>query len=80
LPRLLQRLSERALRQGQMAVNSILRDWIKGQMTAVECGILYFEAVFLPYMLTRDGRPLIERVADLLPEAEEDRVVALLGR
>ena len=29
-----------ALRQGHVAVNSILRDWIKGQMTAIECGIL----------------------------------------
>jgi hypothetical protein len=47
-----------ALRQGQIAVNSILRDWIKGQVTAVESGILSFEAVFLPYMLTADGRPL----------------------
>jgi hypothetical protein len=32
---------------GHIAVNSILRDWIKGQVTAVECGILSFEAVFL---------------------------------
>jgi hypothetical protein len=54
-----------ALRQGQVAVNSILRDWIKGQVTAVECGILSFEAVFLPYMLTADGRPLVERMTEL---------------
>ena len=51
-----------AMRIGSMAVYSICRDWIKGQVTAVECGILSFEAVFLPYMLTSDGRPLIERV------------------
>jgi hypothetical protein len=69
-----------ALRQWHVAANSILRDWIKGQMTAVESGILSFEAVFLPYMLTRDGRPLIEQVADLLPEAEGEKVVALPGR
>lgn len=31
-----------ALRQGHVAVNSILRDWIKGQVTAVETGILSF--------------------------------------
>ena len=57
------------LAQGHIAVNSILRDWIKGQLTAVECGLMSFEAVFLPYMLTSDGRPLIERVeeAKLLP-------------
>lgn len=61
-----------ALRQGLIAVNSILRDWVKGQVTAIECGVLSFEAVFMPYMLTGDGRPLIERVqeAKLLPPPE----------
>jgi hypothetical protein len=59
-----------ALAQGLIAVNSILRDWIKGQITAVECGILSFEAVFLPYAITDDGRPLIDRLSEtkLLPE------------
>jgi hypothetical protein len=60
-----------------VAVNSILRDWIKGQVTAVESGILSFEAIFMPYMLTADGRPLIERVAELLPKPEEQKVVQL---
>lgn len=71
-----------ALRQGHIAVNSILRDWIKGQVTAVECGILSFEAVFTPYMLTSDGRPLIERLAEsgLLPKPQEPKVVALPHR
>jgi hypothetical protein len=54
-----------ALRQGHIAVNSILRDWIKGQVTAVECGILSFESVFLPYMLTADGRPLLDRIREM---------------
>lgn len=54
-----------ALRQGQVAINSILRDWVKGQITAVECGILSFEAVFMPYMLTDDGRPVYERISQL---------------
>lgn len=53
---------QRALRQGHIAVNSILRDWIKGQVTAVECGVLSFEAVFMPYMLTKDGRLLKDRL------------------
>lgn len=59
----------KALRQGQIAVNSILRDWVKGQVVAVECGLMSFEAVFMPHMLTSDGRPLIERVqeAKMLP-------------
>jgi hypothetical protein len=62
-----------ALQQGHIAVNSILRDWIKGQVTAVECGILSFEAVFMPYMLGRDGRTLMEHVElqNLLPAPQE---------
>ncbi len=65
----------KALQQGLKSVNSILRDWIKGQVTAVECGILSFEAVFLPYMLGRDGRPAIEHLLPSLqlpaPEVRE---------
>jgi hypothetical protein len=72
-----QEYDQDALKQGQVAVNSILRDWVKGQVTAVECGILSFEAVFMPYMLTSDGRPMIERMHDLLPPPAEQKVVAL---
>ena len=64
---------QRALHQGDIAINSILRDWVKGQLTAVECGMLSFEAVFLPYMLTHDGTPLIERLKnmpEMLPAPE----------
>jgi hypothetical protein len=66
-----------ALAQGLIAVNSILRDWIKGQMTAVECGILQFDTVFMPYMLTADGRPLIDRLREqnMLPAPKEMKVV-----
>ena len=73
---------QRALRQGQVAVNSILRDWIKGQVTAVECGVLSFDAVFLPYMLTNDGRPIVERLDESgwLPKPREDKVVAITGK
>lgn len=73
---------QKALRQGQVAVNSILRDWIKGQVTAVECGILSFESVFMPYMLTSDGRPLIDRLAesDLLPKPKDGKIVSLPAR
>jgi hypothetical protein len=68
-----------ALKQGHVAVNSILRDWIKGQVTAIETGILSFEAVFMPYMLTADGRPVIERIKDenLLPSPQEPKVVSI---
>jgi hypothetical protein len=63
-----------ALKQGLVAVNSVLRDWVKGQITAIECGILSFEAVFVPYMLTNDGRPLIEYLLaqHLLPHPAQE--------
>jgi hypothetical protein len=54
-----------ALAQGLIAVNSILRDWVKGQVTAVETGILSFEQVFMPHMLTDNGQTLVERVSTL---------------
>lgn len=66
---------QKALRQGLIAVNSILRDWVKGQVMAIETGILSFEAVFMPYMLTDNGQPLIERIgsAGLLPSPRQEK-------
>jgi hypothetical protein len=56
---------ESALAQGHIAINSILRDWIKGQIVAIECGVLSFEQVFLPFQLTHDGRTIAERADQL---------------
>ena len=63
----------------RIAVNSMLRDWVKPQVSIIECGILSFEAVFMPYMLTSDGRPLVERLkdSDLLPQPDAPKIVAL---
>jgi hypothetical protein len=68
----------RALDQGLIAVNSILRDWIKGQITAVETGVMSFEAVFFSHMLTNDGRSVLEVVSErnLLP-APKDLTAAI---
>ena len=55
-----------ARRKGEMAVPSILRDWIKGQVTAVEIGMMPFEHAFLPHMLMNDGGRLIDRAVMLL--------------
>lgn len=55
----------KALAQGLIAVNSILRDWVKGQVTAVECGIMPVEAVFLANAITMDGRTLVERIDEM---------------
>jgi hypothetical protein len=62
-----------AIEQGSIAINSILRDWVKGQVTAVECGVMSFSAVFLPHMLAADGRPMLEHIAasNLLPKPED---------
>lgn len=63
---------QRALNQGLIAVNSILRDWVKGSVTAVECGLMPVEAMFLAHMVTNDGRTVIERVDEtkMLPAPE----------
>ncbi len=64
----------RAWRQGMIAVNSILRDWVKGQVTAIETEILTFDHVFLPYMLTDAGVPVIEheQIRAMLPAPATD--------
>lgn len=61
-----------ALDQGMIAVNSILRDWVKGQVTAIETGILVFDHIFMPFMLAADGRPLIEHMVKALPPPEDE--------
>lgn len=53
---------ERALKIGGVAVYSILRDWVKGQVTAVEIGMMSFEAAFLSHMLLPSGLSVIEHV------------------
>lgn len=57
---------QEARRRGELAVPSILRDWIKGQVTAVEMGLMPFEHAFLPHMLTFDGRRLVDQAVMLL--------------
>ena len=59
----------RALEIGSVAVYSIVRDWIKGQITAVEIGMMTFDGAFLGHLMLPDGRRVIEVVHDqhLLP-------------
>lgn len=47
-----------------VAVYSILRDWIKGQVTAVETGILSFEGAFLGQILLPNGRTILETATE----------------
>ena len=60
---------QRAVKQAQTSVCSVLRDWVKGQVTAIECGVMDFESAFLPHMITNDGTRVIDRVQanNLLP-------------
>ena len=44
----------------RIAVYSILRDWIKGQVTAVEIGLLTFEGAFLGQILLPSGMTVLE--------------------
>lgn len=55
-----------------VAVYSILRDWIKGQITAIETGILTFEGAFLGQLMLPNGRTVLEHVQtdNLLPAPE----------
>lgn len=62
---------QNALDQGVIAINSVLRDWVKGQITAIETGILTFEHIFMPYMLLPDGSQLIDHARKLLPAPEQ---------
>lgn len=52
----------KALAQAKVSVCSILRDWVKGQVMAVECGIMSFEAAFMPHMMLPNGQRIIDRV------------------
>jgi len=65
----------RAFELGAIAVYSILRDWIKGQITAVEIGMLSFESAFLSHLMLPNGQRVIERVEEmrLLPAPGEER-------
>jgi hypothetical protein len=45
-----------------VAVYSILRDWVKGQVTAIEIGVLSFDSAFLPHILLPSGRRVIDEV------------------
>lgn len=52
----------RAMEQAKKSVCSVLRDWTKGQITAVECGIMSFEAAFMPHILLPTGERLVDYI------------------
>jgi hypothetical protein len=58
---------------GGIAVYSILRDWIKGQVTAVETGVLSFEGAFLGQIMLPSGKTVLEHATEarMLPAPKE---------
>lgn len=54
----------RALEIGSIAVCSILRDWVKGQVTAIEVGMFTFEGAFLSHMMLPSGLSVIEYIEE----------------
>jgi len=52
----------KALQIGSVAVYSVLRDWVKGQVTAIEIGILSFESAFLSHIMLPSGKRVIEEI------------------
>ena len=59
----------KAMDIASVAVYSILRDWIKGQIMAIETGILSFEGAFLGQIMLPNGRTVLEHASssNLLP-------------
>jgi len=52
----------KALEKGHIAVYSMLRDWINGQVTAIEIGMFSFEGAFLGQIMLPTGETVWERV------------------
>ena len=63
----------KAIEIASTAVYSILRDWIKGQVTAIETGILTFEGAFLGQLLLPSGKTFLEhaQAAKMLPAPKD---------
>lgn len=65
----------KAMDVASVAVYSILRDWIKGQITAIETGILSFEGAFLGQILLSNGATVLQHVeaSKMLPALEVNK-------
>lgn len=52
---------ERAAKDvASIAVYSIIRDWVKGQIMAIETGVLSFEGAFLGQIMLPSGKTVLE--------------------
>jgi hypothetical protein len=66
---------QKALHQAEISVYSVLRDWIKGQVTAIEVGALSFEGAFLGQIMLPSGKTVLDTIEaqKLLPPSEPDQ-------
>lgn len=55
--------NKKALEQAKISVCSIVRDWIKAQVTAIEVGMLSFEAAFLGQLVLANGKTVLDHAA-----------------
>ncbi|MDP3351853.1 MAG: hypothetical protein Q8S92_22945 [Hydrogenophaga sp.] len=72
----LKEYERKALDIASIAVYSILRDWIKGQITAIETGILSFEGAFLgQILLPNTTTTVLDAVMqrEMLPALEQQK-------
>lgn len=69
-----QKYEQKAMNQAAISVYSILRDWIKGQITAIHCGVLSFEGAFLGQIMLPTGQTILERIEsdNLLPAPKDE--------
>lgn len=54
----------KALDIGNLAIYSLLRDWIKGQVTMIEIGCFSFESAFLSHIMLPNGNVVIEEILE----------------
>jgi hypothetical protein len=54
---------KRAMQQAKISVYSVIRDWVKGQVTAVEVEMMSFDAAFLGNIMLSDGSTVMERLS-----------------
>ncbi|MRW82951.1 hypothetical protein GJ698_02455 [Pseudoduganella sp. FT26W] len=52
-----------ALEQAKVSVCSILRDWVKSQVTMIEIGVLSFEGAFLGQLMLANGKSVLDHAA-----------------
>ena len=62
----------KALKQAEISVCSVLRDWIRGQVIAIETGILTFHGAFLGQILLTNGKTVLAHIEEkeMLPRIE----------